>query len=474
MQELCRSPEVTMSTTNYIPSPELSPLEIAFFVVAMSSLLILLCIGGNSKGRAEAKGAQEEEIAMATNMGIIGSQKGSPSSKLSSSSYWQVPSSVVDRSSACTNGLDEMRPYGGHDGSPIGGRLRSRTTTSDLMKSFTGLHHTSSRPAALKPLDVTLDDINVGVGTAGVCEGNAGEEMNRRSIYLSAGTGDDLHEMKHVVKKGKLFTLGGHSLMQKAPTVKLRVFTLSRYNMWYVDSYGLKKQYDIRSSSIETLEVRGTRGIGDGHVFFAILMSGEGRSLLLGASSLAYRDEWVEALRKQQEVLLEEEEELSGEEDVYIYKGLPSPAEQSLLLAPLHPRIKHVKEEMEGAVRKRLYSEPVLVDMFAGESSGMKARPNEAPILSPMHGGVSRSPVSGFEEGMKRVDDGDATTAESRESFVAGGRVDNSSGSSSGDEKGGGRKGRTERRDHTAIFSSFESFEGDDDESCVPEDWPES
>ena len=111
--------------------------------------------------------------------------------------------------------------------------------------------------------------------------------------------------------------------MQKAPNVKLRVFTLSRYNMWYIDSYGLKKQYDIRDSTIETLEVRGTRGIADGHIFFAILLSGEGKSLLLGASTEAYRDEWVVALRKQQAEILEEEEKLSGEEDAYSYKGLP-------------------------------------------------------------------------------------------------------------------------------------------------------
>ena len=56
------------------------------------------------------------------------------------------------------------------------------------------------------------------------------------------------------------------------------------------------------------------------------------RSLLLGASTEAYRDEWVETLKVQQKLLEEIEEELSGEEDNYLYKGLPSPAEQALLL----------------------------------------------------------------------------------------------------------------------------------------------
>ena len=244
--------------------------------------------------------------------------------------------------------------------------------------------------------------------------------------------------------------------------------------MWYIDSYGLKKEYDIRDSDLETLEVRGTRGIGDGHVFFAILLSGEGRSLLLGASSEAYRDEWAEALRAQQAVIIEEEEELSGEEDVYGYKGLPSPAEQSLLLAPLHPRIKHVKEEVEDAVRKRLYSEPVLVDMFAGESTGMKARPNEPHILSPMHGG-SKSPTRDLVGAGTPTHD-NATTTESREApplaaagAAGAGFTYSSSGSESG---GGGAKERKVRKDHGAIFSSFESFNADtEDEEEQEEVW---
>ena len=440
------------------PEPEVNVIEIVFFTVVSAVLLILLCM--TRSGNDESEEIRKSRIATEVGSKKIGelyeseTPKSSPSSHNSNSKYWEVPGALRNRSYDSRNGLDELPPPGVNESSPVGSRFRSRSSASDFMSRWTNNStsstNSSPRPAK-KPLEMMAD--------ADEIIPLPSKLSARPSIYLpeeERRVGRDLHEIKYAVKKGRLFTLGGQRLMEKAPKVKLRLFTLSRYNMWYIDSYGVKKEFDIRNCEFETMEVRGTRGIADGHTFFAILMKAAGRSLLLGASTSAYRDEWVTALRKQQEVIREEEEELSGEEDVYGYKGLPSPAEQSLLLAPLHPRIKSVIEEAEGAVRNRLYAgEPELVDMFAGECTNMKARPNEPPILSPMHG-VRETPHT-FPD----------SSPHDRAAVANKGNTCPSPTSM--------RKLSKERKNHNTIFSSFEFF-GDDAKSEEIDDgaWPDS
>lgn len=201
-------------------------------------------------------------------------------------------------------------------------------------------------------------------------------------------------ENKSLVKKGRLFTLGGRKPMEKPPKVKLRNFTLSGYRLSYVDSYGLRKDFDIRDCTLEKKTVIGTRGAVEGQTLFAILLNCDmyDRSLLLGASTEAYRDEWAETLTNQQKLLEEIEEELSGEEDNYHYKGLPSPAEQSLLLPPLHKNIKGVVTDANQAVRRRLYSDNEEVEVLTGSRGNtgrgrrsMAVRPNDVHIQNPLH-----------------------------------------------------------------------------------------
>ena len=222
---------------------------------------------------------------------------------------------------------------------------------------------------------------------------------DRLSVFLS-GARDDLDyiNQKNVfVKKGRLFTLGGKKPMEKPPKVKLRQFYLAGYRLSYVDSYGVRKDFDIRGCEIEIKTVIGTRGVVEGQTLYSILMDcpTNFRSLLLGASTEAYRDEWVTTLRNQQELLAEIEEELSGEEDNYQYKGLPSPAEQALLMAPLHPRLKGVLSDADQAVRKRLYSDNEEVSVITGPRSGRRSiatRPNDEHIQNPLHPSMFENP----------------------------------------------------------------------------------
>jgi hypothetical protein len=226
---------------------------------------------------------------------------------------------------------------------------------------------------------------------------------DRLSLYLSGTRGDMDYIMgaRVVVKTGRLFTLGGHRLLERAPRVKLRNFTLSRYHLWYTDSYGVKKDFDIRHCDIESKIVVGTRGVTEGQTLYAILLAASDCSLLLGASTEAYRDEWVDALTMQQKLLSELEEELSGEEDNYHYKGLPSPAEQALMNPPLHPRIQAVITDTQTAMRRRLYSDQDEVEINPSKAGGgrrrgsLATRPNMAHIMSPMHGAMQTTAGGG-------------------------------------------------------------------------------
>ena len=99
----------------------------------------------------------------------------------------------------------------------------------------------------------------------------------------------NLIDQKVNVKKGLLITLGGKKMMEKSPTVKQRMFFLRGYYLSYTDSFGMKKELDLRWCALSKHKVTGTSGVGDGQPFFAISFEANGGNLLLGASSESYR-----------------------------------------------------------------------------------------------------------------------------------------------------------------------------------------
>lgn len=401
-----------------VEAPEVTIAEMVFVSIAVGIMLILFFMGPMGVAKASRNGK---------NNGLGGeSGENSAAGSLHSnvddgdrSRSTTLNDSTIGSSSAKSNitetGMDGLSDQkGGAAGGDSPGRMKSRTRRASefIRRRFESWNSTSGSPRAT----------STATSVSGTLSENGDEECDspsnskqqdspqskepdppkeeiddRLSLFLSGTRGDMnyVSESKSLVKKGRLFTLGGRKPLEKPPKVKLRLFNLAGYRLSYVDSYGLRKDFDIRDCTIEIKTVIGTRGAVEGQTLFAILLNCDmyDRSLLLGASTEAYRDEWVETLKEQQKLLEEIEEELSGEEDNYLYKGLPSPAEQALLLAPLHPRIKGVVTDANQAVRRRLYSDNDEVEMFGGSRSGtmgrgrrsMATRPNDVHIQNPLH-----------------------------------------------------------------------------------------
>ena len=177
-------------------------------------------------------------------------------------------------------------------------------------------------------------------------------------------------DQKASVKKGLLITLGGKKMMEKSPTVKQRMFFLRGYYLSYTDSYGMKKELDLRWCQLSKHQVTGTSGVGDGQSFFAISFEANGGNLLLGASSQSYRDEWYDTLTSQIERIRMEDIDAEGEHDETRFRGIASHAEASLLAPSMPKSVKNAKNAMK-TVRNRLSSVSKDVD--------------QNDIISPLH-----------------------------------------------------------------------------------------
>lgn len=402
-------------------SPELTVFEIVFCTLALGIILLLFFMGpvgvaenDRNKKRSNTTGNGEGNLSSSN------SKNGSMGTSVDDSG--RVRASTTPNAGSLTGGASQKSNYSvtGIDGisdlreSDSPGRYRSRTRRASefIRRRFESWSHLGSSPRATSSAasattgtnseygDEDGDSPSNGSKRVGPSSQEFKEEENvdeRLSLFLS-GTRDDMEyvSQRNVrVKKGRMFTLGGRKPLEKPPKVKLRQFNLAGYRLSYVDSYGMRKDFDIRDCNITTKTVMGTRGAVEGQTLYAILLNCDAydRSLLLGASTEAYRDEWVIALQDQQKLLAQIEEELSGEEDNYHYKGMPSPAEQSLLLAPLHPRIKEVLTDADQAVRRRLYSDNEEVGVISGPGGRRRntiaTRPNDVHIQNPLHPGLN-------------------------------------------------------------------------------------
>lgn len=402
-----------------VEAPEVTIAEMVFVSIAVGIMLILFFMGpmgvakASRNGKNNGLGGESGENSAAKGGSLHSNVDDGDRSRSTTLNDSTIASSSA-KSNIAETGMDGLSDQkGGAAGGDSPGRMKSRTRRASefIRRRFESWNSTSGSPRAT----------STATSVSGTLSENGDEECDsppnskqqdspqskepdppkeiddRLSLFLSGTRGDMnyVSESKSLVKKGRLFTLGGRKPLEKPPKVKLRLFNLAGYRLSYVDSYGLRKDFDIRDCTIEIKTVIGTRGAVEGQTLFAILLNCDmyDRSLLLGASTEAYRDEWVETLKEQQKLLEEIEEELSGEEDNYLYKGLPSPAEQALLLAPLHPRIKGVVTDANQAVRRRLYSDNDEVEMFGGSRSStmgrgrrsMATRPNDVHIQNPLH-----------------------------------------------------------------------------------------
>ena len=403
-----------------VEAPEVTIAEMVFVSIAVGIMLILFFMGpmgvakASRNGKNNGLGGESGENSAAKGGSLHSNVDDGDRSRSTTLNDSTIASSSA-KSNIAETGMDGLSDQkGGAAGGDSPGRMKSRTRRASefIRRRFESWNSTSGSPRATST--ATSVSGTLSENGDGECDSPSNSKQqdspqskepdppkeeidDRLSLYLSGTRGDMnyVSESKSLVKKGRLFTLGGRKPLEKPPKVKLRLFNLAGYRLSYVDSYGLRKDFDIRDCTIEIKTVIGTRGAVEGQTLFAILLNCDmyDRSLLLGASTEAYRDEWVETLKEQQKLLEEIEEELSGEEDNYLYKGLPSPAEQALLLAPLHPRIKGVVTDANQAVRRRLYSDNDEVEMFGGSRSStmgrgrrsMATRPNDVHIQNPLH-----------------------------------------------------------------------------------------
>ncbi len=192
-----------------------------------------------------------------------------------------------------------------------------------------------------------------------------------------------------VQKRGKLYTLGGRKLNEKSPKVKEREMNMTGYYLYYYDMYNQKQEFSLRDCSIEKLVVRASSGDVAGKKFYALLLEQGSEQITVGSQIEAVCDDWFNAISEVVMMIRREEIENDGEEEEELrHKGLPSFVEQSFL----NPQLPHsVRESLDtiSNVRKRIIPfQPRRSNSarMGTRRSSLKAKVNDDPIMSPLHG----------------------------------------------------------------------------------------
>jgi len=199
---------------------------------------------------------------------------------------------------------------------------------------------------------------------------------------VSQGSGEkDLSEPieidpKLILKKGRLFKLSLRKSLTggKDPQWKPRDFVLSGFYLSYLDSMKRRNEFDIRGCLLETMLAHKCGGLTVDLHAMSISSTGSNRRLVLGASSEAYRDEWVQCIEEHLLKINRLEDQLDGFMEEAHYKGVPTPLEQLLLNpAPLGRR----KRTDTASEAINLVAQAEIERMRA--SSGSGARGDDSP-----------------------------------------------------------------------------------------------